>query len=109
MVLSVMAFGKLEKYGFMLKDITFLGFTIGIEEIKDDPSKIELKMCSAPILKLFDYSIPFEVECDASGKGIRAILIQKGKPVAYFSLSLNESRLNDSTIDSEIYAMVRAL
>ncbi|XP_071923188.1 uncharacterized protein [Coffea arabica] len=41
--------------------------------------------------------------------GIGAVLIQEGKPVAYFSEKLNGASLNYSTYDKELMALVRAL
>jgi hypothetical protein len=51
-----------------------------------------------------DFGKTFELECNASGIGIVGILLQEGKPVAYFSEKLSGPYLNYSTYDKELYA-----
>nr|GFA76353.1 putative reverse transcriptase domain-containing protein [Tanacetum cinerariifolium] len=112
-------YAKFLKCEFWLLKVQFLGHVIDSEGIHVDPAKIKAikdwespktpteirqflgwlvttddlskrKLCSAPILALPEGSKNFVVYCDASHKGLGAVLMQKEKVIAYASRQLKE-------------------
>ena len=70
---------------------------------------LKKKVIEQPVLALLDFSNAFQVDCDASGNAIGAILSQEGKPIAYFSEKLNDAKKKYYVYDQEFYAIIQAL
>ncbi|GKA18066.1 putative reverse transcriptase domain-containing protein [Tanacetum coccineum] len=70
---------------------------------------LKQKLCSVPILALLEGSENFVVYCDASHKGMGAVLMQKEKVIAYASRQLKVHKKNYTTHDLELGAVVFAL
>lgn len=66
-------------------------------------------LTSAPVLRMPDFSMPFEIECDASGRGLGAVLMQDRQPVAYFSKGLSGRIISKSAYEKELMALVLAV
>ncbi|GJX80007.1 putative reverse transcriptase domain-containing protein, partial [Tanacetum coccineum] len=125
-------YAKFSKCEFWLSKVQFLGHVIDSEGIHVDPAKIESikdwaspktpteirqfleaafqlfkrKLCSAPILDLPEGSENFVVYCDASRKGLGAVLMQREKVIAYASRQLKIHENNYTTHDLELGAVV---
>ncbi|GKD59769.1 putative reverse transcriptase domain-containing protein, partial [Tanacetum coccineum] len=65
--------------------------------------------CSAPILALPEGSEDFIAYCDASKKGLGAVLMQREKVISYASRQLKIHEKNYTTHDLELGAVVFAL
>ncbi|GJR01238.1 putative reverse transcriptase domain-containing protein [Tanacetum coccineum] len=70
---------------------------------------LKQKLCSAPILALPEGSEDFIAYCDASKKGLGAVLMQREKVIAYASRQLKIHEKNYTTHDLELRAVVFAL
>ncbi|GKB85032.1 putative reverse transcriptase domain-containing protein [Tanacetum coccineum] len=70
---------------------------------------LKQKLCSAPILALPKGNKDFIAYCDASIKGLGAVLMQREKMIAYASRQLKIHEKNYTTHDLELGAMVFAL
>ncbi|GKF07045.1 putative reverse transcriptase domain-containing protein, partial [Tanacetum coccineum] len=132
-------YAKIFKCKFWINTVKFLGHVIDSSVIRVDPAKIEAiknwaspttpseirqflceeqeeafqllkqKLCDAPILALPEGSEDFMVYCDASIKGLGAVLMQRMKVITYASRQLKVHEKNYTTHDLELGAVVFAL
>ena len=69
---------------------------------------VKMLLVKAPVLTYFDPKLPVTIQCDASEKGIGAVLMQNGKPVAYSSRAMTRTEQNYAQIEKEMLAIVHA-
>nr|GEW40793.1 putative reverse transcriptase domain-containing protein [Tanacetum cinerariifolium] len=79
------------------------------EKEKNAFQLIKQKLCSTPILALPEGTEDFVVYCDASHKGLGAMLMQREKVLAYASRQLKVHERNYTTHDLELGSVVFAL
>ncbi|CAN6566321.1 unnamed protein product [Malus baccata var. baccata] len=91
------------------KDVTF-EFT---KECTASFNQLKELLTTAPIIVPPDWSLPFELMCDASDYALGAVLGQRRdkRPhvIYYASRTLNDAQLNYSTTEKELLAVVFAL
>ncbi|KAI3757890.1 hypothetical protein L6452_05434 [Arctium lappa] len=132
-------FAKFSKCEFWLQEVQFLGHVVSKDGVKVDPTKIatmmnwepptspleirsflglvqekafrtlQKRLCEALILSFPEGSKDFEVYSDASKLGLRCVLMQRGKVIAYASRQLKDHEKNYPTHDLELAEVVFAL
>jgi hypothetical protein len=70
---------------------------------------VKQALVQAPVLALPNFNLQFVVETDASEKGIGAVLMQQGHPIAYISKALGMKAQGMSTYEKECMAILMAV
>jgi len=89
----------------LLKKANFKWTNESVEALK----MLQQAVTTAPLLALLDFSRPFSIDCDASGKGVAAVLTQNKRTIAYFSKALADLPLSKSVYKKELMALVLAI
>jgi hypothetical protein len=71
--------------------------------------EVKKRLTTAPVLVMPDMEKSFSIYCDASGQGLRCVLMQDGRMVSYASRQLRKHEVNYPTHDLELAAVVHAL
>lgn len=72
-------------------------------------NSLKQAMSQPLVLALPDFSKPFIIECDASGIGLGAVLMQGHRPLAFHCQVLKGRSLHLSTYEKELLALVIAV
>ncbi|KAK8949489.1 hypothetical protein KSP39_PZI005270 [Platanthera zijinensis] len=70
---------------------------------------LQSALVQALVLSMPDFKQTFIVECDASGTGIDVVLMQTGRPIAYYSRAFSTAIRSRSAYEKELMALVLAV
>ncbi|GMI89548.1 hypothetical protein HRI_002624100 [Hibiscus trionum] len=99
-------------YGCLARPLTDLlkkrAWKWGLQE-EEAFRRLKEAACSAPVLALPDFNAEFIVEADASDVGVGAVLVQKGRPLAFFSKGLGIRHKGLSVYEKEMLAVLMSV
>ena len=111
-------------YRRFIKDFSFIARPLTLLLAKDAPFEfddacltsfnlLKKSLISSPIIQPPDWSLPFEIMCDASDYAVGAVLGQtknkKHHVIAYASKTLTGAQLNYAATENELLAVVFAI
>ena len=76
---------------------------------KESFQQLKKAMVNVPVLALPDFTKPFIIEIDAFGTGLRAVLMQDQRPIAYYNHALPLRAWLKSMYERELMAIVFAI
>ncbi|KAA0044655.1 reverse transcriptase [Cucumis melo var. makuwa] len=79
------------------------------EESNESFKKLKKPMMTLPVMAMPDFNLPFEIETYAFGYGVRAILTQAKRPIAYFSQTMSTRDRARLVYERELIVVVFAV
>ena len=98
---------RLSEVSQPLRQLTKKGTEFVWDEIHDRSfSRIKEMVTAPPVLKYYEREKDLIIQCDASEGGLRAALLQDGRPLAYASIALPAADKNYAQTEKELLAIV---
>ncbi|WVZ19426.1 hypothetical protein V8G54_006748 [Vigna mungo] len=101
-----------QDYGKIAKSLTQLFKKDGFHYNMDAQRAFEIlkeAVSRLPTLAIPDFSKPFVVETDASSKGLDAVFLQEGRPLAFWSQAFSDRAQSKLVYERELMAAKQAL
>lgn len=79
------------------------------KEAKDAFKRLKIVLTRSPVLAMPNFQIPFVIKTDASSYEVGVVLLQEGRPIAYFSKILGVRAQLKSISEKELIAICLAV